>query len=52
MSSTAYETDYNQWLKETVKQLRRCSSLNWDCAKAQLQTYQKPNIPKIIGKAF
>ncbi|MFM6875641.1 MAG: DUF29 family protein, partial [Microcystis panniformis] len=22
MSSTAYETDYNQWLKETVKQLR------------------------------
>ena len=22
MSSTAYETDYNQWLKETVKQLQ------------------------------
>ncbi len=25
MSSTAYETDYNQWLKETVKQLREQS---------------------------
>lgn len=38
------------WTKKSATS--RYSSLNWDCAKAQLQTYQKPNVFKIIGKAF
>jgi hypothetical protein len=39
MSSTAYETDYNQWLKETVKQLREQSlrpPIDWDIIPTQV----------------
>ncbi len=43
MSSTAYETDYNQWLKETVKQLqeRNFEQVDWDNLIAEIESMGK-----------
>jgi len=43
MSSTAYETDYNQWLKETVKQLqeRNFEQVDWDNLIEEIESMGK-----------
>ena len=43
MSSTAYETDYNQWLKETVKQLRERNfeQVDWDNLIEEIESMGK-----------
>lgn len=43
MSSTAYETDYNQWLKETVKQLqeRNFEQVDWDNLIEEIESIRK-----------
>jgi hypothetical protein len=43
MSSTAYETDYNQWLKETVKQLRERNfeQVDWDNLIEEIESIRK-----------
>jgi hypothetical protein len=43
MSSTAYETDYNQWLKETVKQLqeRNFDQVDWDNLIEEIESIRK-----------
>ncbi|MFM7787722.1 MAG: DUF29 domain-containing protein, partial [Microcystis panniformis] len=43
MSSTAYETDYNQWLKETVKQLRERNfeQVDWDNLIKEIESMGK-----------
>ena len=43
MSSTAYETDYNQWLKETVKQLqeRNFEQVDWDNLIEEIESIGK-----------
>jgi hypothetical protein len=43
MSSTAYETDYNQWLKETVKHLqeRNFEQVDWDNLIEEIESMGK-----------
>jgi len=43
MSSTAYETDYNQCLKEAVKQLqeRNFEQVDWDNLIAEIESMGK-----------
>jgi Domain of unknown function DUF29 len=43
MSSTSYETDYNQWLKETVKHLqeRQFEQVDWDNLIEEIESMGK-----------
>lgn len=43
MSSTVYETDYNQWLKETVKHLqeRNFEQVDWDNLIEEIESMGK-----------